>query len=51
MYECKVVIDNWEDIRKFCKEIRKIPEFQKLTEDEQLHIIFSYPFKYKIVNC
>ena len=45
----KAVIANIEEIYKFAAKIKAMPECQNLTSEEKLKIIFSYPFKLKIV--
>ena len=44
-----VKIANIKEIQEFAKKIKQMPECKTLTPDEKLKIIFSYPFKFKIV--
>lgn len=45
----RAIIENIEEIKKFAAKIKTMPECQNLTSEEKLKIIFSYPFKLKIV--
>ena len=45
----KAIIANIEEIYKFADKIKTMPECKNLTSEEKLKIIFSYPFKLKIV--
>lgn len=48
-YYAYVNITNYNDILSFTKYLTQIPEFCKLSSDEKLKIIYSYPFMYKII--
>ena len=39
-----VSITNYNDILSFARSLAQIPEFRKLSSDEKLKIIYSYPF-------
>lgn len=41
-------IANYDDILCFAKSLAHIPEFCKLTAEEKMKIIFSYPFRIEI---
>ena len=45
----KLIVENIQEIYKFAEKIKTMPECQNLTSEEKLKIIFSYPFKLKIV--
>ena len=47
--EKKLIVENIQEIYKFAEKIKTMPECQNLTSEEKLKIIFSYPFKLKIV--
>lgn len=49
-YTAKADIANFDDIKSFAKKISQMPEFKKLTSDQKLKIIFSYPFEIQITN-
>lgn len=49
-YFSEIKIINYDDILHFLKSITNIPEFCKLSSDEKLKIIYSYPFRYEITN-
>ena len=48
-YYVHIKITNYDDILSFTKYLAKIPEFCKLSSDEKLKIIYSYPFVYEII--
>lgn len=48
-YYAYVSITNYNDILSFAKSLTQIPEFCKLSSDEKLKIIYSYPFMYEII--
>lgn len=48
VYKVSVRIKNIEDIMEFARIISKLPIFQKLTYEQKLRIIYSYPFEYEI---
>ena len=43
-YYAYVKITNFDDIISFAKSLTQIPEFCKLSSEEKLKIIYSYPF-------
>lgn len=43
-YYIKLTIQNIYEVIAFAKKINDIPECQKLTPDQRLKIIMSYPF-------
>lgn len=45
----KLIVENIQEIYKFAAKIKAMPECRNLTSEEKLKIIFSYPFKLKIV--
>ena len=47
-YHAYIKIANYDDIVSFTKSLAQIPEFCKLSSDEKLKIIYSYPFKYEM---
>lgn len=44
-FKLKVEIANYQDILDFEISLSNIKSFKKLTQDEKLKIIMSYPFK------
>lgn len=42
-YKCSVYIANTYDIISFAQKISQMQEFKKLTSDQKLNIICSYP--------
>lgn len=44
-YKVSVRIKNFNDIISFTYEISNLNVFQKLSYDEKLKILFSYPFR------
>lgn len=44
-FKLKVEIANYQDILNFAISLSNINSFKKLTQDEKLKIIMSYPFK------
>lgn len=49
-YFSEVIITNYDDVLSFAEYLIKIPVFCKLSSEEKLKIIYSYPFRYEIVN-
>lgn len=47
-YKVSVRIKNFNDIISFAYEISNLNVFQKLSYDEKLKILFSYPFRFKV---
>lgn len=43
-YHIKLTISNIDEVIAFAERINDIPECQKLTPDQRLKIIMSYPF-------
>lgn len=43
-YHIKLTISNIDEVIAFAERINNIPECQKLTPDQRLKIIMSYPF-------
>ena len=50
MYKVKLEIINFDDIINFTKQLKNIKEFNILTPDEKLSIIYSYPFRFEFIN-
>lgn len=48
-YYTYVKITNYDDILSFAKSLVQIPEFCKLSSQEKLKIIYSYPFMYETI--
>lgn len=46
-YYAHIKITNYNDILSFVKSLAQIPEFRKLSSDEKLKIIYSYPFMHE----
>lgn len=44
-YKVKVEVANYQDVLDFATSLLNIESFKKLTYDEKLKIIMSYPFK------
>lgn len=42
-YKCSVYIANTDDIISFAQKLSQMQEFKKLTSDQKLNIICSYP--------
>ena len=43
-----ITITNYDDIWNFAESLSRIPEFLKLSYEEKMRVIFSYPLKYQI---
>lgn len=46
-YKVMVEVANYQDIFDFATSLLNIKSFTKLTSDEKLKIVMSYPFKLK----
>lgn len=47
-YKVSVRIKNFNDIISFTHAMSNLDVFQKLSYDEKLKILYSYPFKFEI---
>ena len=47
-YRVKTEVTNLEDINEFATSVSKLESFKKLTNDEKLKILVSYPFRLRI---
>lgn len=48
VYKASVKLSNFEDIINFVHALSDLNVFQKLSYNEKLKILFSYPFKFEI---
>lgn len=48
-YKVSVRIKNFNDIISFAHAMSNLDVFQKLSYDEKLKILFSYPFRLEIL--
>ena len=49
-FKLKIEIANYQDILDFAISLSSIKSFKKLTQDEKLKIIMSYPFNFKFTQ-
>jgi len=47
-YRVEAEVTNFEDINEFVTSVSKLESFKKLTDDEKLKILVSYPFRLRI---
>lgn len=47
-YKCSVYITNTDDIIRFAQKLSQMQEFKKLTSDQKLNIIYSYPVDVRV---
>lgn len=49
-YKIKVDIANYQDIVNFAMSLSNIESYRKLTHDERLKVVMSYPFKLRFTT-
>ena len=47
-YIVKIRVSNFDDIVEFANIVSKHKVFQKLSNDEKLKILYSYPMRFEI---